>query len=64
MIVKVLGEVNVFGLKSLFNCVLLLVVLVEGEIELINLFDSEDIEYMFNVFIKLGINYCLSEDKM
>lgn len=64
LIVKVLGEVNVFGLKSLLNCVLLLVVLVEGDIELINLLDSDDILYMFIVLIQLGIQYMFNENKI
>ena len=62
-IAKVSGEVNVPGSKSLSNRALLLAALAEGETELTNLLDSEDIEHMFNALTKLGINYRLSEDK-
>jgi len=62
-IVKVSGEVNVPGSKSLSNRALLLAALAEGETELTNLLDSEDIEHMLNALTKLGINYRLSEDK-
>ena len=62
-IAKVSGEVNVPGSKSLSNRALLLAALAEGETELTNLLDSEDIEHMLNALTKLGINYHLSEDK-
>ncbi|AFT78554.1 3-phosphoshikimate 1-carboxyvinyltransferase [Alteromonas macleodii str. 'Black Sea 11'] len=62
-IAKVSGEVNVPGSKSLSNRALLLAALAEGETELTNLLDSEDIEHMLNALTKLGINYRLSEDK-
>lgn len=58
------GEVNVFGLKSLLNCVLLFVVLVEGIIIFINLLDSDDICYMLKVFSQFGVCYELSECKI
>ena len=60
---KVSGEVNVPGSKRLSNRALLLAALAEGETELTNLLDSEDIEHMLNALTKLGINYRLSEDK-
>ena len=44
-IAKVSGEVNVPGSKSLSNRALLLAALAEGETELTNLLDSEDIEH-------------------
>ncbi|OJF70825.1 3-phosphoshikimate 1-carboxyvinyltransferase [Alteromonas sp. V450] len=62
-IAKVSGEVNVPGSKSLSNRALLLAALAEGETELTNLLDSEDIEHMLNALTKLGISYRLSEDK-
>ncbi|APD95976.1 3-phosphoshikimate 1-carboxyvinyltransferase [Alteromonas mediterranea] len=62
-IAKVSGEVNVPGSKSLSNRALLLAALAEGETELTNLLDSEDIEHMLNALTELGINYRLSEDK-
>ena len=62
-IAKVSGEVNVPGSKSLSNRALLLAALAEGETELTNLLDSEDIEHMLNALTKLGISYRLNEDK-
>ena len=62
-IAKVSGEVNVPGSKSLSNRALLLAALAEGETELTNLLDSEDIEHMLNALTKLGISYRLSDDK-
>lgn len=62
-IAKISGEVNVPGSKSLSNRALLLAALAEGETELTNLLDSEDIEHMLNALTKLGISYHLSEDK-
>ena len=61
---KVSGEVNVPGSKSLSNRALLLAALAEGETELTNLLDSEDIEHMLNALTKLGVTYSLSEDKL
>ena len=60
---KVSGTVNVPGSKSLSNRALLLAALAEGETELTNLLDSEDIEHMLNALTKLGVTYSLSEDK-
>ncbi|MCP3703939.1 MAG: 3-phosphoshikimate 1-carboxyvinyltransferase, partial [Alteromonas sp.] len=40
-----------------------LAALAEGETELTNLLDSEDIEHMLNALTKLGVSYRLSEDK-
>ena len=62
-IAKVSGEINVPGSKSLSNRALLLAALAEGETELTNLLDSEDIEHMLNALTKLGVSYRLSEDK-
>ena len=62
-IAKVSGEVNVPGSKSLSNRALLLAALADGETELTNLLDSEDIEHMLNALTKLGVSYRLSEDK-
>lgn len=62
-IAKVSGEVNVPGSKSLSNRALLLAALAEGETELTNLLDSEDIQHMLNALTKLGVTYRLSDDK-
>lgn len=62
-IAKISGEVNVPGSKSLSNRALLLAALAQGETELTNLLDSEDIEHMLNALTKLGVSYRLSEDK-
>jgi len=60
---KVSGEVNVPGSKSLSNRALLLAALAEGETELTNLLDSDDISHMLNALTKLGVAYQLSDDK-
>jgi 3-phosphoshikimate 1-carboxyvinyltransferase len=62
-IAKVSGEVNVPGSKSLSNRALLLAALAEGETELTNLLDSDDISHMLNALTKLGIAYTLNDDK-
>ncbi|MEC8375287.1 MAG: 3-phosphoshikimate 1-carboxyvinyltransferase [Pseudomonadota bacterium] len=60
---SVSGEVNVPGSKSLSNRALLLAALAEGETELTNLLDSDDISHMLNALTKLGIAYTLNDDK-
>ncbi|BFT30424.1 3-phosphoshikimate 1-carboxyvinyltransferase [Alteromonas sp. D210916BOD_24] len=60
---KVSGEVNVPGSKSLSNRALLLAALAEGETELTNLLDSDDISHMLNALTQLGISYRLNDDK-
>lgn len=62
-IVKIDGEVNLPGSKSLSNRALLLAALAEGTTEIFNLLDSDDTRYMLNALKKLGINYTLSEDR-
>jgi 3-phosphoshikimate 1-carboxyvinyltransferase len=62
-IAKVSGEVNVPGSKSLSNRALLLAALAEGQTELTNLLDSDDISHMLNALTKLGVGYELNEDK-
>jgi 3-phosphoshikimate 1-carboxyvinyltransferase len=62
-IAKVSGEVNVPGSKSLSNRALLLAALAEGQTELTNLLDSDDISHMLNALTKLGVSYELNEDK-
>jgi 3-phosphoshikimate 1-carboxyvinyltransferase len=62
-IAKVSGEVNVPGSKSLSNRALLLAALAEGETELTNLLDSDDISHMLNALTKLGIAYTFNDDK-
>jgi len=60
---KVSGVVNVPGSKSLSNRALLLAALCEGDTELTNLLDSDDISHMLNALTQLGVNYTLSDDK-
>lgn len=60
---KVSGKVNVPGSKSLSNRALLLAALCEGDTELTNLLDSDDISHMLNALTQLGVNYTLSDDK-
>ncbi len=62
-IAKVSGEVNVPGSKSLSNRALLLAAVAEGDTELSNLLDSDDISHMLNALTKLGVKYQLSDDK-
>jgi 3-phosphoshikimate 1-carboxyvinyltransferase len=62
-IAKVSGEVNVPGSKSLSNRALLLAALAEGDTELTNLLDSDDISHMLTALTQLGVSYTLSEDK-
>lgn len=62
-IAKVSGEVNVPGSKSLSNRALLLAALAEGQTELTNLLDSDDISHMLNALTKLGVSYELNEDR-
>ncbi len=60
---RVNGEVNVPGSKSLSNRALLLAALAEGETELTNLLDSDDIRHMLDALTTLGVSYTLSECK-
>jgi len=60
---KVAGEINLPGSKSLSNRALLLAALAEGESEITNLLDSDDIAHMLNALRKLGVTYALAEDK-
>ena len=62
-IAKVSGEVNVPGSKSLSNRALLLAALAEGDTELTNLLDSDDISHMLTALTQLGIQYTLNENK-
>lgn len=57
------GEVNIPGSKSISNRALLLAALANGQTELTNLLDSDDIRHMLAALSKLGIQYELSADK-
>jgi len=62
-IIKVNGEVNLPGSKSLSNRALLLAALAEGTTKITNLLESDDTRYMLNALKQLGIECTLSEDK-
>jgi len=62
-IVKIEGEVNLPGSKSLSNRALLLAALAEGTTRITNLLESDDTRHMFNALKQLGIDTTLSEDK-
>jgi 3-phosphoshikimate 1-carboxyvinyltransferase len=62
-IVKVDGEVNLPGSKSLSNRALLLAALAEGTSKITNLLESDDTRHMLNALKLLGVGYQLSEDK-
>ena len=57
------GEVTLPGSKSLSNRLLLLSAMAEGETEITNLLDSDDIRHMLNALKKFGVPYQLSDDK-
>jgi len=58
---KVEGVVNLPGSKSLSNRALLLAALAEGETQLTNLLDSDDVRHMLVALEQLGVSYHLSE---
>ena len=63
-ILRVEGEINLPGSKSLSNRALLLAALAhDGTTEVTNLLDSDDIRHMLNALKSLGVNYELSSDK-
>lgn len=62
-ITKVEGEINLPGSKSLSNRALLLAALAQGNTEITNLLDSDDISHMLNALEKVGVDYQLSADK-
>ena len=62
-ILRVEGEINLPGSKSLSNRALLLAALAHGTTEVTNLLDSDDIRYMLNALKSLGVSYELSSDK-
>jgi 3-phosphoshikimate 1-carboxyvinyltransferase len=62
-IVKVDGEVNLPGSKSLSNRALLLAALAKGTSKITNLLKSDDTRHMLNALKLLGVEYQLSEDK-
>jgi 3-phosphoshikimate 1-carboxyvinyltransferase len=57
------GEVNIPGSKSLSNRILLLSALAQGDTEVNNLLDSDDIRHMLKALSQLGVKYSLNEDK-
>ena len=62
-ILRVEGEINLPGSKSLSNRALLLAALAYGTTEVTNLLDSDDIRHMLNALKSLGVSYELSSDK-
>lgn len=62
-ILRVEGEINLPGSKSLSNRALLLAALAHGTTEVTNLLDSDDIRHMLNALKSLGVSYELSLDK-
>lgn len=62
-ILRVEGEINLLGSKSLSNRALLLAALAHGTTEVTNLLDSDDIRHMLNALKSLGVSYELSSDK-
>ena len=60
---RVEGEINLPGSKSLSNRALLLAALAHGTTEVTNLLDSDDIRHMLNALKSLGVSYELSSDK-
>ena len=61
-ILRVEGEINLPGSKSLSNRALLLAALAHGTTEVTNLLDSDDIRHMLNALKSLGVSYELSSD--
>ena len=62
-IIKINGEVNLPGSKSLSNRALLLAALAEGTTKITNLLESDDTRHMLKALKQLGIEYTLSDDK-
>ena len=62
-ILRVEGEINLPGSKSVSNRALLLAALAHGTTEVTNLLDSDDIRHMLNALKSLGVSYELSSDK-
>jgi len=62
-VIRVDGEVNLPGSKSLSNRALLIAAQATGTTEITNLLDSDDIRHMLNALKQLGVSYELSEDK-
>ena len=62
-ILRVEGEINLPGSKSLSNRALLLAALAHGTTEVTNLLDSDGIRHMLNALKSLGVSYELSSDK-
>ncbi len=57
------GEVHIPGSKSLSNRILLLSALAQGETEVHNLLDSDDIRHMLTALGQLGVRYELNQDR-
>ncbi len=60
---RIRGEVQIPGSKSLSNRILLLSALAQGETDVENLLDSDDIRHMLTALSQLGVDYQLNEDK-
>lgn len=57
------GEIHLPGSKSISNRVLLLAALADGETQISNLLDSDDVRHMLNALDALGVQYQLSADR-
>ncbi|MDP1930722.1 MAG: 3-phosphoshikimate 1-carboxyvinyltransferase [Gammaproteobacteria bacterium] len=57
------GEVTLPGSKSLSNRILLLAAVAQGETQISNLLDSDDVRHMLNALKALNVDYTLSPDK-
>lgn len=57
------GDVTVPGSKSLSNRALLLAALCEGETQIVNLLESDDINHMLTALKKLGVESIIADDK-
>lgn len=60
---KIKGTILLPGSKSISNRALLLAAQSTGTTRLINLLDSDDVQYMLNALRNLGVIYHLSDDK-
>ena len=57
------GELTLPGSKSLSNRILLLAAVAQGETQISNLLDSDDVRHMLNALKALGVAYTLNADR-
>jgi len=60
---SITGEVTLPGSKSLSNRILLLAAVAQGETQISNLLDSDDVRHMLTALKALGVVYTLNADK-